>query len=103
MIEYKKELVHNALGRPYWIYKDDTFYQQRIAGAGPYQQKNLKYIRALVPEARTIIDVGMNIGMNTIEYATWADEVKSFEPVIFQLYGDPLPLDISVSFKSPST
>ena len=81
MIEYEKDLVHNALGRPYWIYKDDTFYQQRIAGAGPYQQKNLKYIRALVPNARTIIDVGMNIGMNTIEYATWADEVKSFEPV----------------------
>ena len=43
MIQYEKELVHNALGRPYWIYKDDTFYQQRIAGAGPYQQKNLKY------------------------------------------------------------
>ena len=81
MIEYEKELVYNSLGRPYWIYKHDTFFQQRIAGAGPYQQKNLKYIRTLVPDARTIIDVGMNIGMNTIEYATWADEVKSFEPV----------------------
>jgi len=81
VIEYEKELVYNSLGRPYWIYKHDTFFQQRIAGAGPYQQKNLKYIRALVPDARTIIDVGMNIGMNTIEYATWADEVKSFEPV----------------------
>ena len=78
--KYDEELVSNALGRKYWIYKDDTFYQQRIAGAGPYQQANLKRLRDLVPDARTVIDVGMNIGMNTIEYATFAEEVHGFEP-----------------------
>ncbi len=79
-VEYEKELVSTSLGRKYWIYKDDSFYQQRIAGAGPYQGGNLRKLRDLCPNARTVIDVGMNIAMNTIEYATWAKEVHSFEP-----------------------
>ena len=58
---YTEELVQNTYGRQYWIYKDDAFYQQRIAGAGPYQLQNLKRLRELKPNARTIIDVGMNI------------------------------------------
>ena len=77
---YAESLVTNTHGRQYWIYTDDVFYQQRIANAGPYQKKNLLRLRDLKPNARTIIDVGANIGMNTIEYATWAQEVHSFEP-----------------------
>jgi len=77
---YEEELVSNSLGRKYWIYKDDSFYQQRIKGAGPYQGANLKRLRDLCPNARTVIDVGMNIGMNTIEYSTWAKNVHGFEP-----------------------
>lgn len=77
---YAESLVTNTHGRQYWIYTDDVFYQQRIANAGPYQKKNLLRLRDLKPNARTIIDVGANIGMNTIEYATWAKEVHSFEP-----------------------
>ena len=77
---FAEELVTNTHGRQYWIYKDDSFYQQRIANAGPYQKKNLIRLRDLKPNARTIIDVGANIGMNTIEYATWAKNVESFEP-----------------------
>lgn len=77
---YEEEQVSNTVGRKYWIYKNDSFYQQRIKGAGPYQGANLKRLRDLVPNARTVIDVGMNIAMNTIEYATWADEVHGFEP-----------------------
>lgn len=77
---YAESLVTNTHGRQYWIYTDDVFYQQRIADAGPYQKKNLLRLRDLKPNARTIIDVGANIGMNTIEYATWAKEVHSFEP-----------------------
>lgn len=76
----EEELVTNKLGRRYWIYKNDTFYHQRIANVGPYQLHNLKRLRELVPSARTIIDVGMNIGMNTIEYATWGKVVHGFEP-----------------------
>lgn len=76
----EEKLVTNKIGRKFWIYKNDTFYQQRIANAGPYQKHNLIKLRALVPNARTILDVGMNIGMNTIEYATWAKQVHGFEP-----------------------
>lgn len=77
---YEEELVTNSIGRQYWIYKNDSFYQQRIANAGPYQKQNLLRLRELVPNPRTILDVGMNIGMNTIEYATWAKDVHGFEP-----------------------
>ncbi len=77
---YEEDQVSNTVGRKYWIYKNDSFYQQRIKGAGPYQGANLKRLRDLVPNARTVIDVGMNIAMNTIEYATWADNVHGFEP-----------------------
>ena len=75
-----EQLVTNSHGRQYWIYKDDVFYQQRIANAGPYQKKNLIRLRDLKPNARRIIDVGANIGMNSIEYATWAECVEAFEP-----------------------
>jgi len=77
---YTEEKVTNSIGREYWIYKDDAFYQQRIANAGPYQKQNLLRLRELKPNARTVLDVGMNIGMNTIEYATWAKNVHGFEP-----------------------
>ena len=77
---FAESLVTNTHGRQFWIYTDDIFYQQRIANAGPYQKKNLIRLRDLKPNARTVIDVGANIGMNTIEYATWAKEVHSFEP-----------------------
>lgn len=77
---YEEDLVENTVGRKFYIYKNDSFYQQRIAGAGPYQGANLKRLRDLCPNARTVIDVGMNIGMNTIEYATWAQDVHGFEP-----------------------
>jgi FkbM family methyltransferase len=77
---FNEELVTNTIGRKYWIYKDDSFYQQRIARAGPYQKQNLLRLRELVPNPRTILDVGMNIGMNTIEYATFAKAVYGFEP-----------------------
>jgi len=78
--QYPEEVVSNSLGRKFWIYKNDSFYQQRIKGAGPYQGANLKRLRDLCPTAQTVIDVGMNIAMNTIEYATWAKEVHGFEP-----------------------
>lgn len=75
-----EELVRTRIGRKFWIYRDDSFYRQRVANAGPYQKHNLVRLRELVPNARVILDVGMNIGMNTVEYATWAKEVHGFEP-----------------------
>jgi FkbM family methyltransferase len=77
-----RKLVINRLGREYWIWNNDKLYEQRMAREnGPYQARNLVMNRRLLPNARTVIDVGSNIGMNTIEYATWCKDIKSFEPM----------------------
>ena len=76
-----KELIHNRLGRLYWVWKGDALYVQRFAREnGPYQGRNLKFLRSVKPNARTIVDVGMNVANNTMEYATWASNVIGFEP-----------------------
>jgi len=76
-------LITNRIGRQYYIYNNDKLYEQRFAREnGPYQVRNLKFIRKCCPNAKTIIDVGMNIGNNTIEYSTWAKKVIGFEPFI---------------------
>jgi hypothetical protein len=51
----------------------------RAFGSGIYQVSSLRYLRGLVPAARRIVDVGANVGTNTIEYATWAQNVEAFE------------------------
>ena len=76
-----KELIHNRMGRLYWVTKGDALYVQRFAREnGPYQGRNLKFLRSVKPNARTIVDVGMNVANNTMEYATWAKQVHGFEP-----------------------
>ena len=74
-------LIQNRIGRQYYLRDDDTLMEKHLAREnGPYQVRNLRFLRRHCPQARTIIDVGANIGMNTIEYATWCDTVESFEP-----------------------
>lgn len=75
-----KILIENRIGRKMWVWDSDSFYTQRLQ-AGPYQKQNLIHLRELCPNPRTVIDIGMNIGMNTWEYATWAKNVHGFEPV----------------------
>lgn len=75
-----KILIENKIGRKMWVWDSDSFYTQRLR-AGPYQKQNLIHLRSLCPAPRTIIDIGMNIGMNTWEYATFAKNVYGFEPV----------------------
>lgn len=76
----QKILIENKIGRKMWVWDSDSFYTQRLQ-AGPYQKQNLIHLRELCPAPRKIIDIGMNIGMNTWEYATFAQEVHGFEPV----------------------
>lgn len=78
--QIKKILITNKIGRQMWVWDSDSFYTQRLR-AGPYQKHNLIHLRQLCPSPRKIIDIGMNIGMNTWEYATFAKEVHGFEPV----------------------
>jgi FkbM family methyltransferase len=76
----QKILITNKIGRQMWVWDSDSFYTQRLK-AGPYQKQNLIHLRELCPNPRKILDIGMNIGMNTWEYATFAKEVHGFEPV----------------------
>jgi len=76
----QKIKITNKVGRQYWLWDSDSFYTQRLR-AGPYQKQNLLRLRNLCPTPRTVLDIGMNIGMNTIEYATFAQQVVGFEPV----------------------
>lgn len=76
----QKILITNKIGRQMWVWDSDSFYTQRLQ-AGPYQKQNLIHLRELCPSPRKILDIGMNIGMNTWEYASFAQEVHGFEPV----------------------
>ena len=76
----QKILITNKIGRQMCVWDSDSFYTQRLK-AGPYQKQNLIHLRELCPNPRKILDIGMNIGMNTWEYATFAKEVHGFEPV----------------------
>jgi len=91
----QKILITNKIGRQYWLWDSDSFYTQRLQ-AGPYQKQNLLHLRHLCPKPRTVLDIGMNIGMNTIEYATFAEKVVGFEPVptTYQIAVDNIALNI---------
>lgn len=97
-----KILIKNKIGRQMWVWDSDSFYTQRLQ-AGPYQKQNLIHLRELCPNPRKIIDIGMNIGMNTWEYATFAQEVHGFEPVptTFQVAIDNINLNLH--HQDPST
>ena len=98
-INNKKKVI-NRIGREYWIWNTDKLYEQRMAREnGPYQSRNLVMNRRLLPNARTVIDVGSNIGMNTIEYDTWCKDIKSFEPMQSSMELCKLNVDIARNAK----
>jgi FkbM family methyltransferase len=74
-------LVINKFGRCYWLLAWDNLQGPRFSGNNVYYQgNNSRLIRTIYPRARRIIDVGANVGNNTIAYAEWAQLVESFEP-----------------------
>jgi len=74
-------LVINKFGRCYWLLAWDNLQGPRFSGNNVYYQgNNSRLIRTIYPSARRIIDVGANVGNNTIAYAEWAQQVESFEP-----------------------
>lgn len=77
----KFRLVINKFGRCYWLLAWDNLQGPRFSGNNVYYQgNNSRLIRTIYPNARTIIDVGSNVGNNTIAYSEWAKNVESFEP-----------------------
>jgi len=74
-------LVINKFGRCYWLLSIDNLQGPRFSGNNVYYQgNNSRLIRTIYPKARRIIDVGANVGNNTIAYGEWAQYVESFEP-----------------------
>ena len=74
-------LVINKFGRCYWLLAIDNLQGPRFSGNNVYYQgNNSRLIRAIYPNAKRIIDVGANVGNNTIAYGEWAQHVESFEP-----------------------
>lgn len=77
----KFRLVINKFGRCYWLLAIDNLQGPRFSGNNVYYQgNNSRLIRTIYPNARRIIDVGGNVGNNTIAYSEWAQHVESFEP-----------------------
>lgn len=77
----KFRLVINKFGRCYWLLSIDNLQGPRFSGNNVYYQgNNSRLIRTIYPKARRIVDVGANVGNNTIAYAEWAEHVESFEP-----------------------
>ena len=77
----KFRLVINRFGRCYWLLSIDNLQGPRFSGNNVYYQgNNARLIRTIYPNARRIIDVGGNVGNNTIAYSEWAQHVESFEP-----------------------
>ena len=74
-------LVINKFGRCYWLLAWDNLQGPRFSGNNVYYQgNNSRLIRTIYPSAKRIIDVGSNVGNNTVAYAEWAEHVESFEP-----------------------
>lgn len=74
-------LVINKFGRCYWLLAHDNLQGPRFSGNNVYYQgNNSRLIRTIYPNARRIIDVGANVGNNSIAYSEWAQKVESFEP-----------------------
>ena len=74
-------LVVNKFGRCYWLLAHDNLQGPRFSGNNVYYQgNNSRLIRTIYPKAKRIIDVGANVGNNTIAYGEWAEVVESFEP-----------------------
>ena len=77
----KFRLVVNKFGRCYWLLAHDNLQGPRFSGNNVYYQgNNSRLIRTIYPNAKRIIDVGANVGNNTIAYSEWAENVESFEP-----------------------
>lgn len=74
-------LVINKFGRCYWLLAHDNLQGPRFSGNNVYYQgNNSRLIRTIYPNAKRIVDVGANVGNNTIAYSEWAENVESFEP-----------------------
>lgn len=80
MSNIQEQLYLTKYGRKIWMEKDTWLASRIMQSNGPYQARNLNALKLLVPHSRVTLDIGANVGMNTIEYADFSDHVYSWEP-----------------------
>ena len=82
----KTQTIQSRIGRRYVIEHNDKLYSQRSTNDNlHYQLKNLQFAAGVCltkGQPGTVVDVGMNVGLNTVEYATFAKRVVGFEPTV---------------------
>lgn len=73
--------ISNAFKRTYFVPKKDEWVMKRFLSEKPFQFNNILYVKNLLGgKCNTIVDVGANIGVTAIEYATFSKRVVAFEP-----------------------
>ena len=66
----------------YYLNDDQLFWKKELEKNGAFQIKNLKFVLRLLSTVNvgTIVDVGANIGMNSLFYSLIAKTTIAFEP-----------------------
>lgn len=72
-------IITNKSGKFYDVPDNDKFWIKQLSRS-VYQVRNLEYVKSLKSKFRTIVDVGANVGSNSVEYATFCEKLISFEP-----------------------
>lgn len=80
MNNMKTQTFTTKYGKKVVMEEGSWFGKQRIENKGPYQQRNLKFLKDMCPHSRVTLDIGAHVGMNTIEYADFSDHVYAWEP-----------------------
>ena len=74
--------ILNGQRAKFWIQRQSFLFGQIAERPTPYQNANMLALRSLTNNVRMrrVVDVGLNIGMMSAQYAGFADRVTAFEP-----------------------
>ena len=77
----KTETVTQLDGKIITYFTDNSLWRGAYEkGKSAWGKRDFKHVKKLVPTPDIVVDVGANIGQETIYYADWAKTVYSFEP-----------------------
>lgn len=75
----KTKWIANKQGTKYLIDANDKYMERCLSSKG-YQIKNWEFAQFHAAPNGLAIDIGASIGMNTVNYSNYFDQVVSFEP-----------------------
>jgi FkbM family methyltransferase len=68
-------------GGTFWTQRGNQLWDRTHVAKSPYQITNNRAFKSWLPASpRTIVDVGLNIGLMAWQYARWGAQVVGFEP-----------------------